>query len=117
VRVILLDGGDEPPAGFGDQLAGKATKELEHLGVELRMGARVVGVYASGDDITDGDGSPSRLLAYTTVWAAGVEASALAKELATASGAQERARAALFSAPYARAQRGPMALRQRLRCG
>ena len=87
VRVVLLDGGKEPLANFGDQLAGKATKALEHLGVELRMGARVVGVDATGVDITDGDGNPSRLPTYTTVWAAGVEASPLAKELATASGA------------------------------
>ena len=88
VRVILLDGGKEPLANFGDQLAGKATKELEHLGVELRMGARVVGVDASGVDISDGEGNSSRLPTYTTVWAAGVEASPLAKELATAAGAR-----------------------------
>ena len=48
VRVVLLDGGKQPLATFGDQLSGKAAKELEHLGVELRMGARVVGVDASG---------------------------------------------------------------------
>ena len=87
VRVILLDGGKEPLANFGDQLAGKATRELEHLGVELRMGARVVGVDATGVDISDGDGNASRLPTYTTVWAAGVEASPLAKELAQACGA------------------------------
>ena len=39
VRVILVDGGNEPLATFGDQLSGKAAKTLEHLGVELRMGA------------------------------------------------------------------------------
>jgi NADH:ubiquinone reductase (H+-translocating) len=87
-RVILLDGGKQPLATFGDELAGKATKALEHLGVELRMGARVVNVDASGVDIVDGDGYLSRLRTYTTIWAAGVEASPLAKELATASGAR-----------------------------
>ena len=39
VRVLLVDGGKEPLATFGDQLSGKATQELERLGVELRMGA------------------------------------------------------------------------------
>jgi hypothetical protein len=34
-RAILLDGGKEPLATFGDRLAGKATSELEHLDVEL----------------------------------------------------------------------------------
>jgi NADH dehydrogenase len=88
VRVVLLDGGAEPLATFGDDLSGRAAKELEHLGVELRMGARVVGVDAAGVDFSEADGSTSRLDAYTTVWAAGVEASPLAKELAQASGAE-----------------------------
>ena len=86
VRVILLDGGKEPLATFGDQLSAKAAKELEHLGVELRMGARVVGIDATGVDIADGEGNTSRLATYTTVWAAGVEASPLATELAKATG-------------------------------
>ena len=88
VRVVLLDGGKEPLATFGDQLSGKAAKELERLGVELRMGARVVGVDATGVDITDAAGNASRLATYTTVWAAGVEASPLAAELAKATGAE-----------------------------
>ena len=48
VRVILLDGGRDPLAAFGDQLSARAAKELEHLGVELRMGARVVAIDSSG---------------------------------------------------------------------
>ena len=56
VRVVLLDGGKEPLATFGDQLSAKVAKELEHLGVELRMGARVVGIDATGVDVADGDG-------------------------------------------------------------
>ena len=46
VRVLLLDGGKEPLATFGDRLSGKAAKQLQRLGVELRMNARVVGVDA-----------------------------------------------------------------------
>ena len=82
VRVLLLDGGKEPLATFGDRLSGKATKELEHAGVELRMGARVVGVDATGVDVTGADGSATRIDAYTTIWAAGVQASPLAAALA-----------------------------------
>jgi NADH:ubiquinone reductase (H+-translocating) len=88
MRVILLDGGKEPLATFGDELSGKAAKELQRLGVELRMGARVVGVDAAGVDIEDATGARSRLETYTTVWAAGVEASPLAAELAKATGAE-----------------------------
>ncbi len=86
VRVVLVDGGSEPLATFGDQLCGKATKTLEHMGVELRMGARVVGVDAAGVDIEGADG-PGRIDARTTIWAAGVQASPLAALLADASGA------------------------------
>lgn len=86
VRVVLVDGGSEPLATFGDQLSGKATKALERLGVELRMGSRVVGVDAGGVDIEGADG-PGRIDARTTIWAAGVEASPLAGMLADASGA------------------------------
>ncbi len=87
VRVVLLDGGTEPLANFGDQLATKTAKTLEHLGVELRMGSRVVGVVAHGVDVHETDGSVTRIAARTTVWAAGVEASPLTTMLAKASGA------------------------------
>jgi NADH dehydrogenase len=86
VRVILADGGKEPLATFGDQLSGKATKDLEHLGIELRMGAQVVGVDAAGVDVKEADGT-ARIDARTTIWAAGVQASPLARLLAEASGA------------------------------
>ena len=51
------------------------------------MGARVVNVDAFGVDIAEGDGATQRLDAHTTVWAAGVEASPLAAELARRTGA------------------------------
>jgi NADH dehydrogenase len=88
MRVVLLDGGKEPLANFGDKLSEGAAKTLEHLGVELKMGTRVVGVDAAGVDLTDADGNKSRLDAYVTIWAAGVEASPLAKDLAKATGAE-----------------------------
>jgi NADH dehydrogenase len=88
VRVVLLDGGQQPLATFGEQLSGKAAKSLERLGVELRMGARVVGVDANGVDIADGDGHTSRLDSRIVLWAAGVEASPLGAELAKATGAE-----------------------------
>ena len=88
VKVILLDGGKEPLATFGDRLSERAKKELERLGIELRMGSRVVGVDAKGVDLVGADGTASRLDAYITLWAAGVEASPLAAQLGKASGAE-----------------------------
>jgi NADH:ubiquinone reductase (H+-translocating) len=86
VRVVLLDAGAEPLATFGNRLAGKATEQLEHLGVELRMGARVTGIDAFGVDYETSDGK-DRIAARIVVWAAGVKATPLAEKLATASGA------------------------------
>jgi NADH dehydrogenase len=86
VRVVLLDAGAEPLASFGDRLAEKATEELEDLGVELRMGARVTGIDAFGVDYETGDGK-DRIAAHIVVWAAGVKATPLAAKLAEASGA------------------------------
>ncbi len=86
VRVVLLDGGKEPLATFGDKLSDKAAKELQRLGIELRMGARVVGVDGNGVDVVDHTGAHSRLDAHVILWAAGVEASPLAKNLADGCG-------------------------------
>jgi NADH dehydrogenase len=86
VRVLVLDGGKEPLATFGDRLSGKATKELERLGVELRMNARVVGVDATGVDVLGPNGEKTRIDAYTAIWAAGVQATPAAGKLAAASG-------------------------------
>ena len=88
MRVVILDAGDQPLASFGPDLSRRATRELEHLGVQLKMRCRVVGVDLDGVDFVDRDGKKGRVDAHTTIWAAGVEASPLAAELAKASGAE-----------------------------
>ena len=60
--------------------------QLEALGVELRMGARVTGIDAFGVDYETSDGK-DRIAARIVVWAAGVQASPLASKLAQAAGA------------------------------
>jgi NADH:quinone reductase (non-electrogenic) len=86
VRVVLVDGGDEPLASFGDRLSRAAARELARLGVELQMHSRVTGVDARGVDVTTSSGQ-DRIDARTVVWAAGVAASPLAAKLAAATGA------------------------------
>ena len=51
VRVVLVDGGAEPLATFGDELSVKAARSLERMGVELMMGARVTAVDGTGVDV------------------------------------------------------------------
>jgi NADH dehydrogenase len=86
VRVLLVDGGKEPLATFGHRLSAAAARELGHIGVELMMGARVTNVDAFGVDVQR-SGSTERIAARTVVWAAGVQASPLAAQLAEATGA------------------------------
>jgi NADH dehydrogenase len=86
VRVVLLDAGHEPLSQFGDRLSEIAARELHDMGVELRMGVRVTAVDA--ESVTfEGPGGPERIEARTVIWAAGVQASPLARMLADASGA------------------------------
>ncbi len=88
VRVLLVDGGKQPLANFGDRLSDRASRELQKMGVELQMGLRVVGVDALGVDTEAADGTKGRFESGTVIWAAGVQASPLAQKLAEASGAE-----------------------------
>jgi NADH dehydrogenase len=85
-RVVLLDAGKEPLVHFGEKLAETAAKELARLGVELHMGAKVKRIDDRGL-VLDGPAGEERIDARTVVWAAGVEASPLARMLGEASGA------------------------------
>jgi NADH dehydrogenase len=86
VRVVLVDGGKEPLATFGDRLSEAAARELRRLGVELRMNARVTHVDELGVDVETATGT-ERIKTHMVVWAAGVQASPLAAKLADATGA------------------------------
>jgi NADH dehydrogenase len=88
VRVVLFDGGKEILANFGDKLSGKATSELEQTGVEIHTESIVTSVDADGVEVKGPDGEITRFAARTTIWAAGVQASPLAKMLAEKTGAE-----------------------------
>jgi NADH:ubiquinone reductase (H+-translocating) len=88
VRVILVDGGKEPLAHFGDRLSGRAHAQLEKMGVELHMERQVVDIDSIGVDIEGTDGEKARIECATVIWAAGVQASPLAELLAKATGAE-----------------------------
>ncbi|MGE9809408.1 NAD(P)/FAD-dependent oxidoreductase [Janibacter sp. G1551] len=86
-RIILLDGAAQVLPSFGERLGGKARARLEKMGVEIQLGALVTDLDATGLDVRDKDGATRRIEAMTKVWAAGVQASALGKQLAEQSGA------------------------------
>jgi NADH:ubiquinone reductase (H+-translocating) len=87
-RVLLFDGGKAILAAFGDRLSTKGAKELERQGVEIHTGSIVTGIDRDGADVKGPDGEVQRVEARTKIWAAGVQASPLAKMLAEASGAE-----------------------------
>jgi NADH dehydrogenase len=87
-RVLLFDGGKDILAGFGDSLSAKGAKELERQGVEIHTESIVTNVDRLGVEVKGADGEVERIRAQTKVWAAGVQASPLAKLLADACGAE-----------------------------
>ncbi|MEP6851126.1 MAG: NAD(P)/FAD-dependent oxidoreductase [bacterium] len=87
-RIVLLDAAGSVLGSFGNPLAAKTAKELRKLGIEVWLNEKVVGVDERGIDVVDDQGRPDRISARTTVWAAGVRASSLTKQLAAQSGAE-----------------------------
>ena len=81
-RIVLLEAGDTVLASFPEQLQRRALKDLEHLGVVVRLGTIVTGMDVGGLDVKQADGSVGRVEALTKVWAAGVQASPLGAILA-----------------------------------
>jgi NADH dehydrogenase len=81
-RIVLLDAVDTVLGSYPERLRRRAQRDLEHLGVEVRLGTRVVGVDETGLDVEGG-----RIEARTKIWAAGVQASPLGRLLADRAGA------------------------------
>ncbi|HLZ26722.1 MAG TPA: NAD(P)/FAD-dependent oxidoreductase [Chloroflexota bacterium] len=75
-RVILLESGQRVLAQFPADLSASAQRALEHLGVEVRLGALASQVTA--DSVQIGD---ANIATHTTLWAAGVAASPLGRYL------------------------------------
>jgi NADH:ubiquinone reductase (H+-translocating) len=87
-KIILLDAAPAVLGMFGDKLSGAARKQLEDIGVDVELNAKVVGVDNTGVDIVDAEGNQRRIRSRCKVWAAGVSASPLGKQLAKQSGGE-----------------------------
>ena len=84
-RVILVEGVDKVLPPFPEQLQQAARRDLEQLGVDIRLQTMVTGVDRTGLDVKHND-QDGRIEAYTKIWAAGVQASPLGRTLADQSG-------------------------------
>jgi NADH dehydrogenase len=76
-RIILVEMGQEVLPPFKENLRAYARKELEDRGVELRLGESVAEVGPTSVRLKSGE----EIKAHTLVWAAGVQASPLARML------------------------------------
>ena len=85
--VLLVEADKQILGAFGDGLSRKATSALERIGVQIRTETRVTSIDGDGMDVESPTGQ-ERIATHTVVWAAGVQASPLARILAQASGAE-----------------------------
>ncbi|HLQ37821.1 MAG TPA: NAD(P)/FAD-dependent oxidoreductase, partial [Planctomycetota bacterium] len=76
LRVLLLEGADRVLPPYDPSLSVKAKAQLERLGVEVRLLARVTAIDAEGVWL-----GSEQVAARTVLWAAGVAASPLGKAL------------------------------------
>jgi NADH dehydrogenase len=86
--IYLMDAADAVLGSFAESLQGKTRRAMEKLGVRVLLGAKVVDVDARGIEYVDRGGQRHRIEALTKVWAAGVAASPLARQLADQVGIQ-----------------------------
>jgi NADH dehydrogenase len=84
IRITLLDAVPHVLPPFSEPLRQHTRTKLEKLGVTVMTNAMVEKIDAHGLTTKDGD----RVEARTIIWAAGVQASPLARKLAEATGAE-----------------------------
>ncbi|MGH6625444.1 MAG: NAD(P)/FAD-dependent oxidoreductase [Burkholderiaceae bacterium] len=93
-RVLLLEGGPRVLQAMPEALSQRAREQLEKLGVEVRLNARVstidaAGLHVESTSSPDDKGATSyRIDSRCMVWAAGVAASPLGRLLAQATGCE-----------------------------
>jgi NADH dehydrogenase len=80
-RILLLEGAPHLLNAFPQALREAARESLVRLGVDVRINTVVTGVDETGVTFRGHDAAEERLPAQTVLWAAGVEASPIAKAL------------------------------------
>jgi NADH dehydrogenase len=87
-RVLLVEMADRALTGFAPSLSTHAARDLQHLGVTLMLGHRMVDVHPDSVELQTADGDHTTIPTRTVVWAAGVMASPLAQALGQGAGAE-----------------------------
>ncbi len=87
-RVLLVEAADRILPAFPEALSERARRALDDLGVTSLAGHTLTGVDPESVQVRGPDGRSERIACRTVVWAAGVEASPLARVLAEASASE-----------------------------
>ncbi len=93
-RILLIEGSPRVLQAMPEDLSQRALEQLEKLGVEVLTGSQVTAIDGTGLEVKQaaGDGPQPprsyRIASRCVIWAAGVAASALGRQLAEATGAQ-----------------------------
>lgn len=93
-EVLLIEGGPRVLQAMPEALSRRALAQLQKLGVQVRLNARVTAIDATGLEVASpfSDGGAGvgshRIDCHCMVWAAGVAASPLGRLLAAATGAE-----------------------------
>jgi NADH dehydrogenase len=86
-RILLVEAGRRVLPPFDQRLSASARSALERFKVDVRCGTLVVGIEQGAVVLKHGE-QIERIPTHTVVWSAGVQASPLAKLLASQSGAE-----------------------------
>ena len=87
-RVILVEGGDHVLSTFGPNQSLKAQRQLTKMGIDVRLQGLVDAVNETGVEVRFRDGHLEHIASRCVIWAAGVQASALGRQVAEQSGAE-----------------------------
>ena len=86
-RIVLVDAAPRILGSFDERLSRRAAAKLQRMGVEIRTGALVTDLDATGVELRT-DAGLERVTAMTKVWSAGVQASPLGASLAAQAGVE-----------------------------
>jgi NADH dehydrogenase len=87
-QILLIEGGPRVLQAMPEELSASAHRQLEHLGVQVHVASRVVAIDDQGLQVQPAGAAPAgRIASRCIIWAAGVAASPLGRQLAEAAGA------------------------------
>jgi NADH dehydrogenase len=87
-RVLLVETADRVLTAFPPSLSRRAARSLQRIGVTPLLQHTVVGIDGESVTVSAQDGDSETIPARTVIWAAGVNASPLARQLGELTGAE-----------------------------